>query len=169
MDYEIYPMAITQPEWSIFIDTCQKVLGISPTRGIDACHLDPKDPASYLACLDMENKPLAALRKRGAWFVHFHITFIMVLDTHGLVQLMNTSLHFSSKEGKRCDELLVIVSGNMDEWYQSILNASDNASDYALRWIMNRVLARLEQAGFREIFSDLKKYQLPDGTFILKS
>jgi hypothetical protein len=165
MDYEIYPLAITQVEWSIFIDTCQRVLGISPTRGIDACHLDLKDPASYLACLNMENKPLDALRARGSWFQHFSITFVMVLDVEGVLQLANTPLHFYWKHGKR-RELLTVVSGNMDEWYRAIV---DGTGTYELRLIMNLVLARLEQAGFREIFSSFQKQTLTDGTFILKS
>lgn len=171
MDYEIIPLAITQPEWCIFIDVCQRVLGYSPTRGLDACHLDIKDPAAYLACLNMANEPLDSLRRGGlgsSWFEHFSITFAMLLDVEGMSHIANTPLHYYWRSGKRRDELLVIVTGNMDEWYRAILGGCQESADYELRWIMNRALNRLEQAGFREVFSRFKKTKLLDDTFIIK-
>lgn len=146
---------------------CQRVLGYSPTRGLDACHLDIKDPAAFLACLDMDNNPLAALRKRGNSFGHYSISFIMVIDLEGLVAMFNSKVKLFYKKGQR--DIVVITTGTMDEWYQSIRCGCADDASYELRWIMNSVLARLEQAGFREIFSHLSKHNLQDGTFILRA
>ena len=57
MTYEILPLSITNVEWRIFVDMCQKHLGYSPTRGLDIEGLDMKDPSSYLGCLDFNNTP----------------------------------------------------------------------------------------------------------------
>lgn len=169
MDYEILPLAVTQPEWRVFIDVCQRVLGVSPTRGIDTSHLDVKDPAAFLGSLDMENDPVTALRDPfNPTHSHYTITFIMVLDDAGIGALYRTSLKVFVKDAPR-RRAVAIVSGSMDVWYQAIrLGCRDEAS-YELRWIMNRVLARFEQAGFREVFSDFKKQKRTDETFILRS
>ena len=171
MDYEIIPLAVTKVEWSIFVDVCQRILGVSPTRGLDATHLAIDDPAAYLACLNMRNEPLDSLRRGGlgsTWFGHFSITFAMVLDTDGVIQLCNTGLCYTWKKGLKRDQYLSLVTGTMDQWYAAILG-TDETSDYTLRFIMNTVLARFQQAGFREVFSRFSKQTLSDGTFILKS
>lgn len=92
----------------------------------------------------------------------------MVLDVDGILELINTQLHYQFKRGNR-RQSLAIVTGNMGEWYSSVLTGCRDDASYELRLIMNIVLARLEQAGFREIFSRFKKQNLQDGTFILKS
>jgi len=170
MDYEIYPLAITQVEWSVFIDVCQRHLGISPSRGIDGCHLDIKDPAAYLGSLDMENNPLEALRDLfNPAHHHFSISFIAVLDLEVCGQLLNTGLKVLWKNGNRKQIYVCILSGSMDQWYLAIINGCRERATYELRWVMNRVLAHLERAGFREIFSRYSKHTQPDGTFILKT
>lgn len=169
MDYEIYPLAITQVEWSIFIDVCQRVLGVSPIRGIDASHLRIKDPASFIAAFDMENKPLEALRDPyNVGHQHFSISFIMILDAEGAQALLNTGLNLFVKNGIKRQQL-VITTGSMDNWYRAVINGCREQSSYELRWIMNNVIGCFEQAGFREVFSHLKKHKLRDETFVLRS
>ena len=166
MDYEIYPLAITQVEWSVFVDVCKRILGISPTRGLDACGLDIKDPAAYLGCLNLDNDPLAAFRCRDPAFRHFNISFIAVLDEESLLLLNSTDLTVTSKKGRR--DFVVILSANMDTWYRTIRYACRPERDYAIRAVMCIILALLQSAGFRHIFSDLSKTPLQDGTFTLK-
>lgn len=169
MDYEVYPLAVTHVEWSIFIDVCQRVIGESPTRGIDASHLTLKDPASFLGSFDTENKPIEALRDPfNPGHLHFNISFIMVLDAEGVNSLHGTGLSLFTKEGQR-RKTLVIATGSMDRWYRAVKNGCREKAPYELRWIMNQVIARFEQAGFREVFSHLKKHKLHDETFVLRS
>jgi hypothetical protein len=169
MDYEVYPLAITHVEWSIFIDVCQRVTGESPTRGLDASHLNIKDPAAFLGSFDAENKPVEALRDPyNVGHRHFSISFIMVLDAEGVIALHGTGLSLYTKAGQR-RQTLVIATGSMDQWHRAVINGCREAASYELRWIMNQVVARFEQAGFREVFSHLKKQQQRDSTFILRS
>jgi len=169
MDYEVYPLAVTHVEWRIFIDVCQRVLGISPTRGIDACHLDPKDPAAFLGSLDMENKPIEALRDHyNPGHSHFSISFMLVSDDAGVKALRSTGLKMHAKDGLK-RRVLTIVTGTMDEWFRAIICGCRSSASYELRWIMNLILTRFETAGFREVFSHLTKHNQSDETFVLKS
>ena len=83
MDYKIVPLALTHPDWKTFIKVCQEHLGYSPTRGLDDQDMKPKDPASFLACLTMDNKPLENLRHGGTTNYTFHhvmFSFLAILD-----------------------------------------------------------------------------------------
>ena len=169
MDYELYPLAVTQVEWSIFIDVCQRIFGISPTRGIDSSHLEVKDPAAFLGSLDIENAPIEALRDSfNPGHQHFSVSFILVADADGAMSLINTGLKIYTKVGPR-KKNVTILTGTMDVWHRAILNGCRDVSSYELRVIMNLALARFEQAGFREVFSHLTKHQKSDGTFILRT
>jgi hypothetical protein len=163
---EIFPLGVTQIEWSILIRLCQDVLGYSPTRGIDSCHLTLQDAAAPLALLDCNNKPLEALRNPGGHFHHMHVSFIGRLDDAEVAELAGqTDIKLHTKEGRR--EWLVIMTASMNTWREEILRHSVRQSSPSLRAIMNHVLKLFEQAGFREIFSNYSKQHLTDETFIL--
>ena len=166
MDYEIYPLSITQVEWGTFVNVCRDHLGYSPTRGIDACHLDLKDPAAYLGCLDMENHPLVSLRHEGPQHDHVSMSFIMVLDDEGLLLVVGTPLKVLYKTHHR--RHVAIVTGTMEQWKRTIVYACRVDAPRERRLIMNQVLRYFEQGGFREVFSTYSKHEQVDGTFILK-
>ena len=168
MDYEIYPLATTHAEWSMFIGLCQEAFSFSPTRGVDACHLTMDDPASFLGSMDMENKPLEVLRdEHHPAHQHFSISFLALLDEEACLQLLNTDLRVLCKRQRR--QTVCILTGTMAEWFSAICTGCRESSEYELRWIMNRVLAHLERVGFVELFSRFKKQQLHDETFVLKT
>ncbi len=167
MDYKIYPLAYTQVDWRVFIDLCQNTLGYSPSRGVDKSYLDIKDPAAYIGSLNLENDPLKALREGGSIFQHFSMTFIADIDEAALLSLQRRSrLIAFSKEYKR-DRYLTILTGNMEQWLTSIVEACSRDTEYHYRWIMSRVLEYLQQTGLKEIFSSYTKEDLQDETCIL--
>jgi hypothetical protein len=169
VDYEIYPLAITQGNWSVFIDTCQRILGHSPTRGIDLCHLEVGDPAAFLGSLTMENTPLETLREGGGVFAHFMSSFLLVADSLAVCELARTCLRMWWQKGRRRDEHIIVVSGTMAEWKDAILQGCRTDAEIELRWIMNHVVMQFEQTGLREVFNGYRKKQLLDETFILES
>jgi hypothetical protein len=169
MHYEIYPLAVTQADWPTFMKVCQDVLGISPSRGLDACNWKITDPASFLAAMDMENKPLEALREaksRGNLLEHYSVSFIAVLDDDVIVDLgTRTRLKLLTKKGRK--EHVVILTGTMGEWLDAaIAGCSQNAS-YDFRWVMNYIVLYLEKVGFKEIFYHYDKRVQLDQTFTL--
>jgi len=163
---EIYPLALTKVEWKVFVDVVQRGLGFSPTRGLDACHLNVADPAAFLGSLDMENNPLDALRDLfNCGHKHFCVSFIGLFDEDLVLLLNKTNLTIHWRQHKKT--FVTILTGTMDAWISAVLSACKISEDYELRRVMNIVLASFEQVGFREIFSKFTKKQLPDGTFTL--
>ena len=170
MDYKIVPLAYTYPDWATFIKVCQDHLGYSPTRGLDNQGMQPKDPASFLACLTMDNQPLDNLRhgfNKNYTFRHVMFSFLAVLDKRGLDALYyNTDLEIFDRfydDG----ECIVIISGNMAQWYQAILRGCREVSPKAIRQIMNQCFNFFRQTGYRELWTSFSERELEDGTFIL--
>lgn len=169
MDYEIYPIAITKGDLTTLIRVCENVLGYSPGRGLDQSYLNSDDPAAFLSCLALDNKPIDTLRHgrhKSNLLAHCMLSFAVVIDFDCLIQLQNTtSLSIYSKDARR--EHLAIVSGTADKWYDAIVCASRKDSEYSIRSLMNGIQSYLERFGFRELFITLKKQKQSDGTFIL--
>jgi hypothetical protein len=163
---KLIPIAITQGDLGQLTELCKEILGYSPTRGLDQAHLDAKDPASFLAVLDLSNNPLYALRHRGAIFEHISITFAVSLPNDVVISLSNIGrLKIHSKQGKR--ESVVILSGTMAEWYDAILVGCSKNTDTDIRMLMTQALHHFERFGFREVFNSFEHVVQPDTTIIL--
>lgn len=171
MDYEVYPIAVTQGDLTSLIRVCEDVLGYSPTRALDQCYLDSKDPAAFLSVLRMDNKPLETLRQGrqiSNVLSHFSVSFLAVTDAEVLVDVQSlTRLKVSSTKGRR--EYLSIMSGTLDEWYDAIVSTCRADVDRDVRGLFNNIVACLERVGFREVLSSLQKKKLPGGGFIIIS
>ena len=167
MDYEIFPLAYTQADWNIFNKVSQASLGVSVSRGIDACYLDLKDPGAYLGSLDFDNDPLYALRHKPEILQHFSMSFIARLDDHALLEMQRkTRIKVFSKEANR-RSTLAILTADMVVWKAAITESCQSGSDYSLRWLMSRIFDYLQQTGLRELFTDYTKTDLQDGTIAL--
>lgn len=163
MNYEIYPLAITTPEWGIFDHVCQNYFNKQPIKVIDGSILDPNDPAAFLGLLDLEFEPVKALRESRHVLCHYSVSFLLVVDELALHQIANyTKLHVISKRAR--GRFVAIVSGTLDTWYQAIITG---CKEYEIRWLMNEIYTKFKSAGFREIFEGLRRRDLPDGTFAL--
>lgn len=164
---KIEPLAIPQVNWQAFIDVAQPVLGESPTRGIDSCHLTLRDAAAWLGLLDFNNNPIGNLRHPNSSYKHYSTSFICQVDEVVLIQLQShTSIKVLAKENRR--KYVAILTADMSEWVQAIITNCHKESPPDLRQLLNQVLVHFERAGFREIFNRYKKLGLPDGTFALQ-
>ena len=167
MNYEIHLLSITQADWLTFIKVCQDVLGYSPSRGLDACKLDPANPASYLASLNMKNTPLESLREDRQILEHFMASFLCILDDEVIKAIAtHTRLRMIEKVARK--ESAVILSGTMAEWLDAVIAGSKEDTDFDFRWVMNAIMVHLERAGFKEILHNWDKHFLQDKTFKLR-
>jgi len=166
MDYKVYPLAITQVSWQTFIQVCQETLGFSPTRGLDKQGLSVEKPSAFLACLDLENKPLDNLRNRlSLTFEHFSVSFIIKGNEKLLKQIAFLgTLHIVHKQQN--DDFLIIVSGTMDKWYSTVLRACQEHRPKELRWVFNVIFAFFKDAGFGDVWHGKERKTLPDNTFV---
>lgn len=166
---QVYPIAVTQGDLTTLIRVCEDVLGYSPTRALDQSHIDNKDPAAFLSVLPLDNEPLNTLRygrHRSNILSHFSVSFLAVLDSEALVDLQTlTSLKVHTRRGRK--QHVSIISGTLDEWYDSLIATCRECVDKETRQLFNAIVAHLERVGFREVLSTLKKQKLRDGTFII--
>lgn len=169
MSFDVYPLAITVGDISALQRVCQDVLGYSPTRALDKTYLKPDDPAAFLACLDLENDPLGVLRDskfRSGVLCHFYASMIATVPTDVIPAIANLGrLNLLSKAGKR--ESVLILSGSMDAWHDTILAGCSKDVDTDVRGVTTGALHCFERVGFREIFNKYSHKQMPDGTVTL--
>ncbi len=71
---EVGPIAMTQPSWGLFVKLAIADTGSSPLRGLDNHHLE-KGPAAFAQCVDLNNKPFAALREYNPHLAHLSLMF----------------------------------------------------------------------------------------------
>lgn len=166
MEYQIYPLGLTQVDWKRFIQTSQSILGFSPTRGLDSGIL-PKhtDPAAFLSCLDFENDPQNALRegRRTGLSQHYFVSFIGIVDEDVLLAFgEKTRVSVLSRRGHR--EHVVILSATMDIWYDAVSAGCRKDADWSFRICSNIIYDILIKMSFH---IDGRKQELQDGTFIL--
>lgn len=155
--FELYPIAMTHGEMRPLIEVCQKHLGFSPTRGLDAAGLNPKtDPAAFLAALSLDNRPLDTLRQGRAVsniLSHSSLSFVAVLPPDVLIGLQSaTRLKLHARQGKR--DYVVIISGTMDEWHDALVAGCSRGANPDVRMLMSQALRFIEQTGFREVFQN---------------
>ena len=158
---------MTQVNWKQFINVCHETVGYSPTRGLDACASPThKDPAAFLACIDLQNKPLEALRhgRQRGLFRHFFFSFAFTLDPSSLLSLHQfTHLAIFSERSQMSDHLF-IASGSMEEWHDAVLLLCKPFICHELRATANIIYDMFLNMGFRTAFP-LPKTKEQDGTF----
>lgn len=156
------PLCIPQVNWPVFIQAVQDSLGFSPTRGLDDVLL-PKhnDPAAFLACLDLKNKPAEALLKHEL-YKHYSLSFIASLSDFTILEFSNwTTLHLY------CKKDITILSGTLADWRDAVIYGCSNEAHPDLRRQMNKAHQHLCTMGFKSIFPQ-HQTSLHDGTYILK-
>jgi len=161
-------LSLMQPNWRQFIDSVKEVLGYSPTRGLDACAaITHRDPASWLACLDLRNEPLDAIRngRQRGLFQHYFISFMFCCEEDTLVKL-NEMTTVATVTAKVRHDYVVIASGTVQKWHDAVVSGCKIEVEWELRSITCGIYNLLLNMGFREAFQ-YKKIDQRDGTFTL--
>ena len=158
----VIPIALTSVNWTHFMKVCQEAFGDSPTRGLDKIHMSLDNPASYLACMNMNNEPDTNLAELNNSFDHYSVSFLTVGDDYLINLLANTSLKLLTKDAKRAS--VIIATGTIKEWFVSMLI---DYPDIELRQFFNACYVQFIQIGFKRLWANYTKQFLPDGTFRL--
>jgi len=162
-------LSCTQANWKQFIDAAMEAVGFSPTRGLDSVATPThRDPAAFLACLDLKNQPLEALRngRQQGLFRHFFMSFMCIVDEEtviGINEMTNIST-WSTQTHQRL--YFVAMSGTIEAWHDAIVSGCRETVPWELRSVLNGVYNILLNTGFREAFP-YTKHDHRDGTFTL--
>ena len=162
---EIYPLQIGKVDWETYIKVAQDFLGQSPTRGIDAAKIPTDKPIAFLKTLDFNNRPLNVI---GQEYLYHHIffSFIGVIDTYIISQLSERS-RISVAYTERRTKSLVILSGTLKDWKDTIVYCCNKYADTDVRLLCNEIHNMFETAGFQEIWQEYKKIPKADGSTVL--
>lgn len=154
---KIIPLSVPRINWKDFIEVTQEVLGISPTRGLDANNIKLDSPAAFPACLTFDNKPVEALANSDAVLRHSYATFMIVGSRKEITWIATrVCLERLYKSGE--DESFIVLSGNMLQWKQEIVWALREHS-YApkyIRDIFDQLLCAFKKAGY-EIWTEYER------------
>jgi hypothetical protein len=160
---KISPLAVTRPDWEIYIKTVQEVLGFSPSSGLGATTIKIESPVAYLATLDLKNHPLHHLR-RGYFlnntFEHFSISFICALECDLVTALLTDfpNLNYLVRKGRK--EFLVIISATVADWYLAVRRGLSSSQKEELHIFFHNLYALFVRLGFQEVWGDVEKNEV---------
>jgi len=166
MEQRVFLIAATTVDWHTYIEVCQKILGYSPTRGLDDYKIDTKDAKAFLATLDLNNKPMDILRSKDhRAFEHMFISFIALANESILVDFAaNTSIKILEKKNKR--QILCLLSGSLSDWIQASLRLCVESTDAETREVMCQCIYCFDRIGLNDAWSHYERVYLQDKTFI---
>jgi len=148
---KIQPLTLPQTNWPQLINFSKDVLGISPTRGLDANNISVKDPQAFLATLNFDNDPLNTVRNQSCVQDHVFVSFIADLDLDTVLDISTkTSLHVHTIKGIKRDRYLVILSGNLTQWRRAVLVGCLKIASTFFRKSMNIVMNHFESFGMKD-------------------
>lgn len=167
--YEIIPLSVSQVNWPAFNSMCQEVLGVDPLRSLDNEGIDPKDPAAFIAGLGFGESPRQFMRdaKDTNALNHVFMSFAAKLPNFLIFILSSkTNLKLLVKQGRQ--DHLVVLSGTGADWYEAIRVGCSESVDIEFRRLMTKVFNSFQNTCYREVFSNLNRKSLDDGTIVLR-
>jgi hypothetical protein len=170
MEFELYPLASTACDWSLFTSVMKKKTGESPTETLGETLIDLETPSAFLACLDLENHPLHHLRTgtTKSTFLHFYVTFLCFSNKELISELCLSSPNLKIYHKKYIDFYISIITANMSDWYKIVVQNLKEESPLLIRQFYHQILYNFDIMGFREIWSKHPRILLNDGTICLK-
>lgn len=169
MQYPLTPLAITDCDFTTLHRVVKAVTGLNPLQSLDAAGISPGKPSAFLGALGLNGNARDTIRNKQYVRKHMMASFIGEVGEHTISGLANyTDLRILSEEGKRKGSVLLIMSGDLQEWFVSILSTHYKHIPSDIRFIMNGCLLYFERVGFNDLWFGYTKEQLTDDTFILR-
>jgi hypothetical protein len=163
--FEIIPIGITTVDWATLAKTAQKALGFT----LDRKSLK-SDLARFLTALgEMSSEDgNGSLSEAGSLLRHASASFICVLPAEMINQLKEEVDLAINSSIVRAGFRLCIVSGNMQQWREAIINCSSTRLPTEIRMLCNQFMMYFEQLGLGPIWAGYSKTTMSDNTFRLK-
>ncbi len=172
----IFPIAITQIDWTNYVIQVSNLIIRSPTRSLDSANIPVGTAESFLASLaEFEKKdtnPIEFLKNNSIIFKHFNISYlcetneqeflnIIPMTPHGLIFTINDNLSWDN-------DYRFIVTGSIYTWREIIILYMKERFNPLLREFLYKIYLGLEKKEFKIMFSDYRSVKLIDGSYILE-
>jgi hypothetical protein len=163
---EIYPIAITVPNWPTFTKACEKAMGYNPTRKLDSEKLIVGTPESFLMSLDSFKNNESNIREiKNFSCKHINVSFLMILENnlyYEILENLNQNLaiirsdNFNDK-----NQVAIILTGSLLEWKNICIEANHS---FTLREFSYKIYELLRNGGYSNIFNDYRIIEKSDGS-----
>lgn len=161
----IRPLFIPNVDWDNFNAFALEIGLDRPTKVADRKNLNLDDPATLVACSDMNNI------LRSGWQMshnHIYIGFMFYFSDDQVRELCLTTALTITAGPKHDGWVAGILSGTLPQFDFAIKQLCVKDTQVHFREIGNALLLYLEQTGFKELWFGFHKDILPDKTFVLR-
>lgn len=165
---EVYPIAATAVDWSNYLSLSKKVLGYSVSDALDAKGM-PLDLAGFIITINeilVEGmNPVTVLREAGALLQHASASFFIIAPERVMIDLLQEGrVYVSSVYIEKAGLRVAVVSGNLEQWKQTIIHCSSDRIPPGLRLLVNKFMMHFEKMGLSQIWSHFSKAPLDNNT-----
>ena len=161
-------LLVSQPA----IDTRAFIAALNSAR-LEQLSFHGDKASEYLHLLARMEEPdvgiLAAHREAGALLGHLHYGFLMGTTRNVAHELMReTRLNVTAVPSRRDEIELVLVSGDMIQWREAVINCCSGRVSFDLRERFTAILAEFDKLGFQQVFAGYKRKGQRDRTICLE-
>jgi len=122
---------------------------------------------STLGVLRQDNADI--IKDAGDLLRHCHHGFLVVASIDVLFQVMEqSSLSIVTGETKIHPLRLAVVTGNLEQWKESIIKGTSKASTYDMRFFMDECYRHFQKQGLAKIWDRYRTVLNKDKTFYLE-
>lgn len=130
-------------------------------------------PSSFIPALGELNKkgttPSQAFRDSEYFLKHISFGFFVSSDRETLHQLLIAGQDFAiimAEPGRNKENY--VITGSLYTWKRAIVDSCNPESQPESREFMNWIWVFLEKMGFKDVFTQYRRKDAKDGTFVLE-
>lgn len=160
---ELLPIVTPNINWQQYLTAANQALGVSLSRSFDKINLKMDNRAFLISANDL-SQTSPALDIDSPALRHLTFTFLLAMLENPFYSLLeHTNLHFTSSDTVKRGIKLSIVTGNLQQWKESIaLTSSSESSD--IREFSTKCKSYFDLIGLGDIWKHYLKTTLKDKT-----
>ncbi len=160
--YHIISITQSEVNWNRYLQSAKQLLKRSVTSILDENRLSPDNLGSFVVTLGEifteETNPNEIIAHGNTLLEHVSLGFLCVLSDSLLLDIMEcTNLSISSIESDVRNVRIVMVSGNLLIWQQSIINALTGLAQDEYRSLFNEFMKEFEKRKLSALWNDYYK------------
>lgn len=114
-----------------------------------------------------EQNDIKAIQEAGSLTRHLTYSFLIAAPYDIIYALLSeTDLHINFCDTIKRDITFAIVSGNLQQWRDAVINCSK--ANHILLPLINEFLGWLDKYGYQHLFINYRRKKQNDGTFLLE-
>lgn len=168
----VHMISESKIDWANYLLLCKTALGRSVSQGVDKLKKPIGSLADFVCTLDeLEHNwsdVITSLRECSHYLEHLSFTFLIVAEINLIYSLIRKSkLVITETATAKHPFHLAIISGNLAQWREAILNNSYSNDDNFLLQLMNRIVEEFDKKGLSQVFSGYQRNPTGNNTFLM--